>query len=285
MLIEHIQAIDPQLRREITPLRNQKLWACVMSSVKPSIGAYRTHRMPLVYCGRQSLPIRRRFCSHISWLYLRSEGDAINIVKLLPRITILWINKGITHKGTKPLPLNLMFWVCWASQDALYFPVASKVILLKNTHKQAGTKGATPWIKTMQNEIRPPNRVKRITRDGDSEVETIFTKTAQSQLLKNFYSSIFREDEARPTSTRPVPTAVMPMPQFSIPVVHTKLSSLSKGCGPYEIHPQMVRWLADFLAKPLSKLFANSPTMAVVPTDWRLEITCPIHKNGDSEDV
>ncbi len=48
---------------------------------------------------------------------------------------------------------------------------------------------------------------------------------------------------------------------------------------------QMVRWLADFLAEPLSTLFANSLTTVVVPTDWRLAIICPIRKKGDPEDV
>ncbi len=66
------------------------------------------------------------------------------------------------------------------------------------------------------------------------------------------------EDDARPTPTLPVPTVVMPVPQFSIPVVHRELSSLdiSQGAGPDDIHPQMVRWLADFLAETLSKLSA-----------------------------
>ncbi len=79
----------------------------------------------------------------------------------------------------------------------------------------------------------------------------------------------------------------MPVPQFSIHAVHKELSSLdiSKGAGPDDIHKQMVRWLADFLADPLSKLFANSLTTAVVPTDWRLAIICPIHKKGDPEVV
>ncbi len=40
-----------------------------------------------------------------------------------------------------------------------------------------------------------------------------------------------------------------------------------------DVHPQMVRWLADFVAEPLSKLFA------VVPTDWRLAIICLLHRN------
>ncbi len=108
----------------------------------------------------------------------------------------------------------------------------------------------------------------------DTDGETIFTPSVQAELLKDCYSSIFREDDARPTPTLPVPTGVMPL------VVHIDLSNLdiSKGAGPDDIRPQMVRWLADFLAEPLSKLFANALTTAVVPTDWRLDIVCPIHK-------
>ncbi len=48
----------------------------------------------------------------------------------------------------------------------------------------------------------------------------------------------------------PVPTVVKPVRQCSIPVVHRELASLdiSKGAGPDEIHPQMVRWLAAIFA-------------------------------------
>ncbi len=55
-----------------------------------------------------------------------------------------------------------------------------------------------------------------------------------------------------PTPTLPVPTVVKPVPLFSIPVVQRELSSLDilKGAGPDNIDPQMVRWLADFLAEP-----------------------------------
>ncbi len=82
----------------------------------------------------------------------------------------------------------------------------------------------------------------------DTDGETIFTPSVQAELLKNFYSSYFREEDARPTPALPVPTVVMPVSQFSIPVVHRELSSLdiSKGAGPNDIHPQVVRWIADF---------------------------------------
>ncbi len=51
----------------------------------------------------------------------------------------------------------------------------------------------------------------------EHEGKTIFTPSAQAELLKDFYSSIFREDY-----------------------------DISKGAGPGYIHPQMLRWLADF---------------------------------------
>ncbi len=80
--------------------------------------------------------------------------------------------------------------------------------------------------------------------------------------------SIFREDDAGPTPTLPVPTVVMPVPHFAISVVYRELSCFdsSKAASPDDIHLQMVRWLADVVAGPLSKLFSNSLTTAVVLT-------------------
>ncbi len=51
--------------------------------------------------------------------------------------------------------------------------------------------------------------------------------------------------------TLPVPTEVIPVPQFLIPVVQREPSGLdiSKEGGPDEIQQNKVRWLADFVAK------------------------------------
>ncbi len=53
----------------------------------------------------------------------------------------------------------------------------------------------------------------------DNEGETIFTPSAQAELLKGFYSSIVREYDERPVPTLPAPTVVMPVQHFSTPVV------------------------------------------------------------------
>ncbi len=64
-------------------------------------------------------------------------------------------------------------------------------------------------------------RIRHLTKNiiglKDNEGEINFTSSAQAELLKSFYSSIFREDEASHTPILPVPTVVMPVPQFSIP--------------------------------------------------------------------
>ncbi len=60
----------------------------------------------------------------------------------------------------------------------------------------------------------------------------------------------------------------MPLPQFSTPVVRREHKK-GKDVDPDDIHQQMVRWLADFLTEPLSKVFDIFLTTAVVPTDWR----------------
>ncbi len=46
----------------------------------------------------------------------------------------------------------------------------------------------------------------------------------------------------------------------------------------------MVRWRVVFLAEPSSKLFANSLSRALVPTDWHWARIWPMHKKGDPED-
>ncbi len=60
------------------------------------------------------------------------------------------------------------------------------------------------------------------------------------KLISLNYSSIFREDDERPAPTLPVPTFIMQVPQFSTSVVHRDL---------FSPHPQIIRWLAFFLAE------------------------------------
>jgi len=54
--------------------------------------------------------------------------------------------------------------------------------------------------------------------------------------------------------------------------------------GPDEMHPQVLRQLADKVAKTLPIIFEGSWRSGEIPTDWRRGNITPIFKNGKNED-
>ncbi|KAK4812311.1 hypothetical protein QYF61_017088 [Mycteria americana] len=54
--------------------------------------------------------------------------------------------------------------------------------------------------------------------------------------------------------------------------------------GPDEIHPRVLKELADALTKPLSIIYQQSWLTGEVPADWRLANVTPIYKKGRKED-
>ncbi|GAB0204259.1 mitochondrial enolase superfamily member 1 [Grus japonensis] len=54
--------------------------------------------------------------------------------------------------------------------------------------------------------------------------------------------------------------------------------------GPDELHPWVLRELADEVARPLAIIFEKSWQSGEVPTDWKRRNTSPIFKKGKRED-
>ncbi|KAK4805387.1 hypothetical protein QYF61_003960, partial [Mycteria americana] len=59
---------------------------------------------------------------------------------------------------------------------------------------------------------------------------------------------------------------------------------IHKSMGPDEIHPRVLKELADVLTKPLSIIYQQSWLTGEVPADWRLANVTPIFKKGRKED-
>ena len=105
----------------------------------------------------------------------------------------------------------------------------------------------------------------------------------KASLLLEFFQSVHTRDRGLSfPSLDSIAVPTMGDISFAEDEVKQQLDTLNKNKseGPDEIHPAILRHLAEILARPLTNLFNKSLNSETLPEDWKMAAVIPIHKGG-----
>ena len=117
-------------------------------------------------------------------------------------------------------------------------------------------------------------------RKGD---QLVTQPTEKADLLNQQLASVFSKPSHRLDYETVTLESRMPDIRVCRNGVLKQLKGLktNKACGPDDLHPRVLKELADVLAGPLTVLFQTSLEKGVVPMEWRTALVTPIFKKGE----
>ena len=152
----------------------------------------------------------------------------------------------------------------------------------KSIAKKAKIEPKQFW-KYARSKTKPQSTIKQL-RDGD---RVIFTDAEKAELLNDYFSSVFTQEDTSsiPELNLPDPSPPMPDPVITVDDVLKKLREVKadKSPGPDNIPGILLKELASELSSPLCKLFNKSLDTGVVPADWKNANVTAIHKKGEKD--
>ncbi|KAK4823954.1 LOW QUALITY PROTEIN: hypothetical protein QYF61_008340 [Mycteria americana] len=126
----------------------------------------------------------------------------------------------------------------------------------------------------------------------DGGGNTVTKDEEKAEVLKAFFASVFNSRANCSLGTQPPELEDRDGDQNGAPIIQGEMVSdllhhldTPKSMGPDDIHPRVLKELADVLTKPLSIIYQQSWLTGEVPVEYRLANMIPIFKKGQKEDV